>query len=109
MLGVVQLTLAKGTKSHRIIGWMWVVLLMTIALSSFGIQMIRPGEFSYIHLLSIYTLIAVPLGVIHARRGRIKSHARTMLFIFFGGLVVAGAFTFIPERIMYRVVFSETR
>jgi uncharacterized membrane protein len=104
----VQIALAKGTKAHRIIGWMWVVLLMTIAFSSFGIQMIRPGKFSYIHLLSLYTLIAVPLGVMHARRGRIKSHARTMLFIFFGGLVVAGAFTLIPERIMYRVFFTET-
>jgi uncharacterized membrane protein len=107
-LGVVQLAAPKGTMPHRIIGWIWVVLLTVIAVSSFWIHEIRLiGPFSPIHLLSIFTLVMLPLAVLHARRHRVDRHRKAMIGIFVGALLVAGAFTFLPGRIMHAVAFGQ--
>jgi uncharacterized membrane protein len=106
-LGIVQLAAPKGTLPHRTIGWIWVILLALIALSSFFIHEIRLiGPFSPIHLLSIFTLVMLPLAVAHARRHEVQRHRRAMIGIFIGALVVAGAFTFVPGRIMHTVVLG---
>jgi uncharacterized membrane protein len=106
-LGVVQLAAPKGTLPHRTVGWIWVVLMTTIAGSSFFIHQIRLwGPWSPIHLLSIFTLVSLPLAVLAAHRHRVPAHRRAMLSMFFGALVVAGAFTFLPGRIMYAVAFG---
>jgi uncharacterized membrane protein len=106
-LGVVQLTAPKGTLPHRTIGWLWVLLLALVAISSFWIHELRMiGPFSPIHLLSIFTLVMLPLAVIAARRHQVSDHRKKMTKIFFGALVVAGLFTFWPGRIMHSVVFG---
>jgi uncharacterized membrane protein len=106
-LGLIQLVAPKGTIPHRTIGWIWVVLMVTIAASSFFIHQIRLwGPFSPIHLLSILTLTTVPLAVFHARRHRVFWHGSTMISIFIGALLIAGAFTFLPGRIMHAVAFG---
>jgi uncharacterized membrane protein len=47
------------------------------------------------------------LGVMAARRHNVRSHKFTMIGIFFGALVIAGLFTFVPGRIMHAVVFGQ--
>jgi uncharacterized membrane protein len=107
VLGVVQLARVKGTMSHRALGFTWVALMLVVAASSFWIHTIPLwGAIGPIHLLSIYTLVMLPLGVWHARRGNIRGHKLTMLGMFAGALVIAGLFTLAPGRIMYRVVFG---
>jgi len=107
-LGLVQLVGPMGTLPHRTIGWIWVFLMATIAVSSFWIHDIRFwGPWSPIHLLSILTLVMLPIGVLHARMHRVPGHKRTMISLFVGALVVAGAFTFVPGRVMHEVVFGE--
>jgi len=106
-LGAVQLAAPKGTLRHRTMGWLWVALLATIAISSFWIHQIRMiGPFSPIHLLSIFTLIMLPLAVLAAHRHDVARHRRAMIMIFAGALVVAGAFTLLPGRIMHAVAFG---
>ncbi len=106
LLGTVQLVGIKGTGLHRLIGWSWVVAMFTVAVSSLFIRQINPGSFSLIHLLSGWTLIALPMALFAVRRGRIASHARGMTWTFIGGLIVAGAFTFLPGRLMWEVFFG---
>jgi len=107
VLGIVQLVAPKGTLPHRTIGWIWVILLAMIALSSFFIHEIKLiGPFSPIHLLAIFTLVMLPLAVVRARRHEVQKHRKTMLGLFFGALVIAGAFTFVPGRIMHAVVLG---
>ena len=105
-LGIAQLAAPKGTAAHRAMGYVWVGGMALIALSSFGIRQLRPGSFSFVHAVSLATLAALPIAVLHARGGRIRSHAIAMASLFFGALIIAGLFTLVPGRIMGRVVFG---
>lgn len=106
-LGVVQLARVKGTTQHRALGYTWVALMLVVAISSFWIHDLRVwGPWSPIHLLSIFSLIMLPLGVTYARRHNVVGHKSTMLGIFAGALIIAGIFTLAPGRIMHRVVFG---
>jgi uncharacterized membrane protein len=108
MLGVVQLAAPKGTLPHRTLGWIWVCLMLAVAISSFWIHAIRlVGPWSPIHLLSIFVLITVPLAVWKAHRHQVADHRRIMISIFSGALVIAGLFTLLPGRIMHAVVFGQ--
>src|SRR6266487_1569342 len=61
-LGIVQFAAPKGTIPHRTIGWIFVGLMLAVALSS----------------------------------------------LLLGALVIAGAFTLVPGRIMHQVVFGSS-
>ncbi len=109
VLGVVQLAAPKGTLPHRALGWIWVALMATVALSSFWIH----GDsfrlwrsWSSIHLLSVFATVMLIVGVIRARRHHVRAHATTMISIFAGALVIAGLFTLVPGRIMHTVMFG---
>ena len=107
VLGIVQFAGPKGTLPHRAIGWIWVTLLAIIAITSFWIHELKViGPFSPIHLLSILTLIALPRAVMHARQHRVHRHRNAMIAIYCGALLVAGAFTFVPGRIMHAVAIG---
>lgn len=106
-IGIVQLSAPKGTLPHRAIGWAWVLLMLAVAISAFFIHTIRLwGPWSPIHLLAIFTLIMLPIAVLHARHHQVARHRTAMISIFVGALVIAGIFTFYPGRIMYAVVFG---
>jgi uncharacterized membrane protein len=107
VIGLVQLAAPKGTIPHRLIGWSWVLLMLTVAISSFFIHIIRLwGAWSPIHLLSILVLVSLPLAVFHARRHEVRRHRNAMTTLFMGALVIAGIFTFLPGRIMHAVAFG---
>lgn len=107
VVGLVQFVAPKGTLPHRTIGWIWVALMAAVAASSFWIHQIRlVGPFSPIHLLSIFTLVMLPVAVWRAHTHRVTDHRRIMILLFTGALVVAGLFTLLPGRIMHHVVFG---
>ena len=107
VLGLVQFAAPKGTLPHRTAGFIWLALMLTVALSSFWIHEIRLlGPWSPIHLISIYVLIMIPIAVYFARTHQIRRHARTVIGMFLGGLVIAGLFTLVPGRIMHAVAFG---
>jgi uncharacterized membrane protein len=106
-LGIVQLSAPKGTLPHRTIGWIWVTLMAIVSLSSFWIHELHLwGPWSPIHLLSIFTLVTLPMAVWAAHRHAVDRHRRAMTGIFFGALVIAGLFTLVPGRIMHAVVLG---
>jgi len=109
-LGLVQLLARKGTRGHRALGWVWAALMALVALSSFFIHTIcNLGAFSPIHALSLFTLLALPVALQHARAHRARAHGRTMQAMFVGALVIAGAFTLAPGRLMHDLVFGTQR
>ena len=106
-LGAVQLAAPKGTVPHRIVGSIWVLLMLVVGISAFFIHELRIwGPWSPIHLLAIFTLVMLPIAVWRAHKHAVEQHRRAMLGLFFGALVIAGLFTFSPGRIMHSVVFG---
>jgi len=106
-LGALVLFGRKGTNRHRLLGRIWVGLMLIVALSSLFIWTIRTwGPFSPIHLLSIATLVGLWQAVAAARARQIEVHRRTMQGLYLGALIIAGIFTFLPGRIMHEVMFG---
>src|SRR3974390_1884862 len=84
-LGIVHFTAPKGTLPHRVVGWVWVALMVLVGGSAFFIHEIRLwGPWSPIHLLAVFTLASLPLAVHAARRHAIGRHRQVMIAIFFG-------------------------
>src|ERR1700757_1977010 len=97
VLGLVQFAAPKGTLPHRAVGWIWVALMAAVAISSFWIHQLRlMGPFSPIHLLSIFTLVILPLAVWKAHSHQVRAHRRIMKSLFLGALVVARLLPLIP-------------
>ena len=110
VLGVVQLSAPKGTLPHRTLGWIWVLLLLTISASSFlihGHSYRLWRTWSPIHILSVFTPLMLIVGVLAARTHRVRTHKITMISIFTGALILAGVFTLVPGRIMHTVMFGQ--
>ena len=55
-LGLFIFITQKGTKQHRMLGRIWVTILVIVSLTAIFIQAINPGQFSLIHLLIPWTL-----------------------------------------------------
>lgn len=96
----------KGTGWHKRLGWAWVVLMAIAAISSFWITGLRPGGFSPIHILSVVALVTLPWAIYQVRRRNIQSHRWSMISLFFGGLVIAGIFTLLPNRLLGGMIFG---
>jgi uncharacterized membrane protein len=107
VLGLVQFAAPKGTLPHRTIGFIWVGLMLVVAASSFWINELRVvGPWSPIHLLSIFTLVMLPLAVWKAHSHQVAAHRRIMISLFAGALLIAGLFTLLPGRVMHKVIFG---
>lgn len=107
VLGAYILVNRKGTPAHRLLGKIWMLLMVVTSLSSFFIHEIDLFHgFSPIHLLSISVLVGAWRAVTAARAKNIRAHKAAVIGMYFGGIVIAGLFTLIPGRIMNAVVFS---
>lgn len=108
LIGLYILLTRKGTPFHRMLGKIWVVLMVSTSVFSLFIHEINLFYgFSPIHLFSIGTPIGCLLAVRAARNRNIRLHKYLMVSTYVGGIVVAGGFTFAPGRIMNRMVFAE--
>jgi uncharacterized membrane protein len=105
-IGTVLLIGVKGTTTHRVLGWTWVLAMAATALSSVFIRDLNHGSFSLIHLLTGWTLIILPMAVFMARTRRVAVHRRMMTGLFVGGLIIAGVFAFLPGRLLFSVFFA---
>ena len=103
VFGAVTLGMRKGTPAHKFAGRIWVALMAATALVSFGIR--SNGSFSWIHLLSIWTLIALAASIYAILRGNVRAHRKGMTSAY-AGLVIAGVFTLLPGRRLGQLLWS---
>jgi len=106
VLGTIVLLRPKGTGPHKVMGWGFILLMLTASGSSLFIREIFPGNFSPIHILSITTPVGMAAAIYAARRGNFYWHRRAMLLTYWSGLILAGVFTLLPGRILGRVLFG---
>ena len=88
----------RGDAQHRLIGRIWAVLMLYVAVSSFGITGLNGSSWSVLHALSGVTIVSVVAGVWAIRRGNLRAHLGSMRGAWFGLL---GAFVFavaVPAR-----------
>lgn len=90
----------RGDRRHRTLGTVWVVAMLATAVISLFIHVSGPGRFSVIHLLSVYTLVQVPILWRAARQHNVARHRRAVHGMVIGALLVAGFFTFPFHRLL---------
>ncbi|WP_392544759.1 DUF2306 domain-containing protein [Oryzobacter telluris] len=100
LLGVVQLVRRKGDQRHRHLGRVWVVLMVWSAVSSFWIRHLRDGAFSWLHVLSLVTLVTVSLGVWRIRRGDVQGHRGNMVGSWLGSGIAMVFAMAMPDRML---------
>lgn len=109
-LGTFLLLRAKGTSVHRMLGKLYMgLMLFTAMVTLFMPSQVGPtlfNHFGYLHLLSFLVLRTVPAAYIAARRGKIKAHRRHMIGMYIGSLLLAGSFSFMPGRLMHTWLLS---
>jgi uncharacterized membrane protein len=109
-IGAVLLIIQKGTKTHKTWGKAYMILMLTTAcITLFMPAKVGPqilGHFGWIHSFSLLTLYTVPTAYTAIRRGDVKAHKRKMVLLYFGAIIIAGGFTFVPGRFLYEVFFN---
>lgn len=111
VIGTWQIFLSrKGARHHRFWGYVYLALMTVTAIAAIFVQTIIPDGpfwgFSPIHLFVPMTLFGVFGALYGARTHNISMHRRSMLGVYIGGILIAGAFTFMPGRIMHAVFFG---
>ena len=107
ILGGIQLSMKKGGAIHKFLGRIWVGLMLIVAISSFFIHEIKLwGDYSPIHLLSLWTIFILGVGVYYASVGNIKRHKQVMIATYFFALILTGFFTLYPGRIMHQILIG---
>lgn len=97
LIGGVQLFRRKGDRPHRLLGRIWVVSMAIALLTSFGVLTIT-GGFGILHGLSLFTACTITIGVVQARRSKIRSHRAFMIGSYFGLLGAFIGVVAVPTR-----------
>lgn len=107
VIGAIQFSMKKGGMKHKALGYIWVSLMLFVSISSFFIHEIKLwGNYSPIHLLSIWTIFSVGLAIYFVRVGNIKRHRQVMIALYGFALILTGLFTLLPGRAMNQLVFG---
>lgn len=106
VIGVILMLAPKGVRLHKTLGWAWVVAMTITAVSSFFITGLMGSSLSPIHALSAWTMIGLPFGIAAIRRRNIREHRQSMTGMFVGAILVAGLFSFLPGRLMWKIFFA---
>jgi uncharacterized membrane protein len=110
ILGTYLLFAHKGTPIHKLLGKIYMVLmLMTASITIFmpsltGFSLF--GHFGFIHLFSLLVFFTVPSAYKHAKAGNIKAHRSAMVGMYVGAILIAGALAFTPGRLLHTWLFT---
>lgn len=102
----VMLLRRRGDARHRVLGYVWIAAMLATAASTWFIRDANHGGFSWIHLLSVWTLIQVPLLWWRARNHDVAAHRSGVRGIVTGALLIAGFFTFPFDRMLGHWLFG---
>jgi uncharacterized membrane protein len=72
-------------------------MMLVAAITSFWITGINGARWSWIHLISIWTLVWLGIAIWRVRKGNVDGHRRAMTGVFIG-LLIAGAWASMPGR-----------
>lgn len=103
-LGAYLLLAPKGNARHKLLGKVWIGLMVSTAIA---ITFVRGGtDFSWIHIYVPYTLLGAWNVVRTARAGQIAEHRKHITGMYLGALIIPGAFAFLPDRMFGLWLFA---
>ena len=109
-IGTILLLINKGTSLHKIMGRIYMpLMLITAFITLFIPAQVGPQlifHFGWIHSFSFLTLYTVPTAYMAIKKGNIKSHRRKMILLYFGAIIIAGGFTLAPGRYLHNLFFG---
>ena len=88
----------RGDRAHRWTGRVWTGAMYWTILSSFAIQELRPGHFSWIHGLSVFTFATLSIGLWAAVTHRLAAHRQFMTGSYLGLLGAFAGAVAVPSR-----------
>jgi len=104
-IGAWQLAAPKGTRPHRMLGWIWVAAMAVTAATSFWITGIHSGgRWSVIHLLSAFVLFNLAASLWYVKRGNVQAHRKFMIGTMLG-VAGAGIGALMPGRFLAQLFF----
>ena len=109
VIGSYLLLTRKGTPVHRLLGKVFMLLMLGTALIAGLMPAAHPlllGHFGVNHLFILPVAYFVPSAYLAVRRGDIRRHKASLLGVYFGALVLAGAFAFSPGRLLHHWLFG---
>jgi uncharacterized membrane protein len=105
IIGTILILMRKGSSLHKMLGRIFLVsMLLTAGITLFMSAKVGPtlmGHFGFIHLISLFIFYSVPSAYFAARRGLIAKHKMHMISLYGGGILIAGAFAFMPGRMLH--------
>lgn len=110
MLGTYLLIRSKGTDLHRLLGKIYMALMLFTGLitlfmpAAVGSRLLN--HFGFIHLLSVLTLVTVPTAYFAAKNRNVARHKGSMIGLYVGGILIAGFFAFMPGRRLNAFLFG---
>ena len=110
VIGTVLMLRRKGSPAHKLWGKVFLLLMLTTAVitlfmpAAVGARWL--GHFGVIHIFCIVVFISAPRAYFAVRRGNIRAHRANMIGLYVGAILIAGAFTFAPGRMLHNLVVN---
>lgn len=104
LLGPLQILRRRRDLAHRIIGVTWLTAMLTTCISSFWIA---PDGFSWLHGLSIWTLVCMVIAMVGIRFGLVSVHRNFMVGSYIGTLIAFLFAALVPARLIPQLLRSE--
>lgn len=107
--GPIAIFRRRRDRIHKVLGYTGVTGMAGLAGTGLLIEsdFAVIGSYGPIHLLSLYTLFSLVVGVQAARQRQFARHEAWMKSLWFTAIGVTGLLTLLPGRVMNRIIFGE--
>ncbi|OYP34242.1 hypothetical protein CGZ80_15630 [Rhodopirellula sp. MGV] len=110
-LGIAAMLLRKGSQPHRVVGRVYVGLMLLTSAITLCMPARAGGRlflhFGFIHTFSVITLVSLPYAIYAVRTGNVRGHQISMVMTYVGAIVIAGSFTLFPGRYLHQLFFGD--
>ncbi|MGJ8604977.1 MAG: DUF2306 domain-containing protein [Marivita sp.] len=107
-IGPFVLYRSRRDRVHKVLGYVWVLAMATLALSAFWIEAFwSPFYFGPLHGFAFLTLWSLWVGVRAAINRDFAKHQTVFRSLYATGLIITGFLTFLPGRTINRMVFGD--
>lgn len=100
-LGPINIFRPRRDRTHRIIGYTWVLCMYSVCVSSFWI--VTEGHLTWLHGLAALTIVSISVGLVAAVRRDVKTHRANMIGSYIGIAIAFGFAAFAPGRAVPRL------